>query len=86
MEKTKKISASEIILCCILGLSLVHFTFLLLGLLNVVNQPMLERDGFNYVVSFVLVAICLIIYIAFMFIEKKKNLNYEWHDIGGGTV
>lgn len=74
MKKTNKISASSIILWCVLGLSLVHFTFLLLGLFNVLNQPMLEKENFNFVVSFVLVALCLAFYIAFMFIEKKKNL------------
>ena len=74
MKNIKTSKISSIILWAVLGLSVVHFTFLILGLFNVVNQPMLEREGFNYIVSFVLVVLCLLSYIAFMFVEKQKNL------------
>lgn len=79
MDKKEKIKFSSILLWTVLGLSLVHLTFLLLGLFNVVTPSTLERENFNYILAFALVAICLILYIVFMVIEKTKKMIFpEW--------
>ena len=80
MAKTKKqIKISNILLWCTLLFSLVHLTFLMLGLFNVLTPDCLEREQFNYIVAFVLVAVCLLIYILFLFIANKNNLIFpEW--------
>lgn len=79
MKNKESIKLSSILLWVVLGLSLVHFTFLLLGLFGIITPACLERDTFNYIVSFVLVAICLILYIILMVVEKKKKMIMpEW--------
>lgn len=80
MAKIKKqIKFSNILLWCVLAFSLVHFTFLMFGLFNVLRPNCLEREQFNYIFSFVLVAICLLIYILFLFIANKKKFVFpEW--------
>jgi len=78
MKKTN-LKLSSILLYTVLLFSVVHLTFLMLSLFNVVPIPFLEKLNFNYVIAFVLVGICLLLYIAFMFIEKSKKLNIpEW--------
>ena len=80
MAKSKKqIKVSNILLWCTLVFSLVHFTFLILGLFNVLEPNCLKRENFNYIVSFILVAVCLLIYILFLFVANKKNYVFpEW--------
>ena len=79
MEKKERIKLSSVLLWAVLGLSLVHFTFLLLGLFGVVTPACLERSSFNYILAFALVAICLALYILLMVIEKKKKMVMpEW--------
>ena len=55
MEKKSSIKLSSVLLWFVLGLSLVHFTFLLLGLFGIITPDCLERDSFNYIISFGLV-------------------------------
>lgn len=75
----EKIKLTSILLWTVLGLSLVHLTFLLLGLFGVVTPDVLNRDSFSYILAFVLVGICLALYIIFMFIEKaQKMIIPEW--------
>ncbi|MBQ3048161.1 MAG: hypothetical protein IJD48_04015 [Clostridia bacterium] len=75
----KNIKLSTILLYSVLAFSVIHLTFLMLSLFSVVPMPFLESINFNYVVAFVLVGICLLLYIAFMFIEKSKKLVIpEW--------
>lgn len=74
MKNTKKVSLSAITLYCLFGLSAVHFVFLMLGLFNVLTPNCLNREGFNYIVSFVLIALTLAFYVIFLVIESKKNL------------
>lgn len=76
MEKKQKfkIKFTDALLWSVLALSLVHFTFLLLGLFGVIVPACLERASFNYIVAFVLVGLCLCLYILLMFIEHKKNI------------
>ena len=80
MEKTKKhIKISNILLWCTLLFSLVHFTFLMLGLFNVLTPDCLNREHFSYITAFILVSVCLLIYILFVFIANKNNLVFpEW--------
>ena len=80
MKNTQqKIKLSSVLLWAVLALSLVHFTFLLLGLFGIIVPACLEREGFNYILSFVLVAICLVLYVVLMVIEhKKKMVMPEW--------
>lgn len=74
-----KIKLSSVLLWAVLALSLVHFSFLLLGLFGIIVPACLERSSFNYIVSFVLVAVCLILYIVLMVVEKKKKMIMpEW--------
>ena len=78
MKKTQ-IKLSTILLYLVLAFSLVHFTFLMLSLFDVVPMNHLADIRFNYVIAFVLVGICLLLYIALMFIEKSKKLVIpEW--------
>ena len=78
-RKKKQIKISNILLWCTLGFSLIHFTFLMLGLFNVLEPDCLKREHFNYIVSFVLVAVCLLIYILFLFIANKNKFMFpEW--------
>jgi len=82
MEKSKKITFSSILLYVVLALSLVHFTFIMLSLFNVLTPAFLESNNFNYVIGFVLVGVCLALYIILMFVEKSKKLSIpEWFKV-----
>lgn len=70
--KTNKLMT--VLLYGLLALCVVHCTFLLLGLFDVLTPACLERDYFNYVIAFVLVGVLIGLYVLFMFIETKKNL------------
>jgi len=74
MKKTNSINISAIILYVLLGLSALHFIFLMLGLFGVVTPECLEREHFNYIVAFVLLALVIIFYALFVWLETKKNL------------
>lgn len=77
--KKNNIKLSTIILYSVLLFSVVHLVFLMLSLFNVLPMPHLDNIKFNYVVAFVLLGLCLLLYILFMFIEKSKKLNIpEW--------
>ena len=74
MKQTKNLSFSTILLYILVGLSAVHFVFLMLGLFNVLTPSCLERNSFNYIVAFVLLVLLLAVYILFIFVQTKKNL------------
>ena len=79
MSKKSNIKFSSILLWSILALSVIHFTILMLSLFGVFSIEILERSNFNYIIAFVLVAICLILYILLMFVEKRKKMIIpEW--------
>lgn len=63
-----------ILIYSLLVLSLVHCTFLLLGLFDVLTPDCLLRQHFNYVLAFVLCALLIALYVLFAFVENKKNL------------
>ena len=78
MKKTN-IKLSTILLYTVLAFSVIHSLFLLLSLFSVVPMHFLEKINFNYVTAFVLVGICLLLYIGLMFVEKSKKLVIpEW--------
>lgn len=74
MKNTKKINLINILTYSLLALCAVHFVFLMLGLFDVVNPECLQRDNFNYIVAFVLLAVLVGLYILFLYVETKKNL------------
>ena len=77
--KKNTLKLSTILLYTVLLFSVVHLTFLMLSVFNVVPMHFLETINFNYVIAFVLVGICLLLYIALMLIEKTKKLVIpEW--------
>ena len=81
-DKTSKVKFSTALLWIVLVLSILHFALLMLGLFGVVSPSFLDRAGFNYIVSFVLVILCLVMYIILMVVEKKKSLVIpEWFKI-----
>ncbi len=78
----KKFSFSNFLLWAVLVLSVAHLVFLLLGVFNVLTPKCLTREYFNYILAFVLVALCLCLYICLMVIESKKKLIIpEWFKV-----
>lgn len=81
-KKQSKIAFSEILLWIVLALSIVHLVFLMLGLFGVLTPSYLERPYFSYIVAFVLVALCLMMYICLMIIEKRgRMIMPEWFKV-----
>lgn len=72
--ENKKNKFISILIYSLLALSLVHCTFLLLGLFDVLTPDCLSRETFNYILAFVLCAVLVGLYVLFAFIENKKNL------------
>jgi len=80
-KQTKQIKFSTILLYFVLVLSIAHLTILTLSLFNILKINVLGKH-FNYLLAFILVAICLLLYIALMFIEKSKKLVIpEWFKV-----
>lgn len=72
--ENKKNKFVSILIYSLLALSLVHCTFLLLGLFDVLTPNCLTRETFNYILAFVLCIVLIGLYILFAFVENKKNL------------
>ena len=73
MKNFKKDLACNITLISVLVCSLIHLTFLILGIFDVVDLK--TTASFNYIVSFVLVIACLLLYILGFFISNIKKLS-----------
>lgn len=73
--ENKKNKFVSILIYSLLALSLVHCTFLLLGLFDVLTPDCLLRESFNYIVAFVLCIVLIGLYVLFAFVENKKNLS-----------
>lgn len=73
MKNFKKDLACNITLISVLVCSLIHLTFLILGIFDVVDLK--TTASFNYIVSFVLVIACLLLYILGFFISNIKRLS-----------
>ena len=78
----KKFLFSDFLLWSVLVLSIAHLVFLLLGVFNVLTPKWLTREYFNYILAFVLVALCLCLYICLMLVERTKRLVIpEWFKV-----
>lgn len=81
-KSTKKILFSSVLMYLALILSLAHVTFLLLSLFGVLDVSYLKREFFNYIVAFVLLIVCLALYLTVLILEKKSKLFIpEWFKI-----
>jgi len=73
MENFKKDLACNVTLICVLAFSVVHLLVLTLNLFGVTNIEFFEN--FNYLIAYILVIVCLGLYIFGFFISKFKNLE-----------
>ena len=73
MKNFKKDLACNITLISVLACTLIHLTFLILGIFDVVNLK--TTTSFNYIVAFVLVIACLLLYILGFFISYQQRLS-----------
>lgn len=74
-KETKKLSLSGWIEIFVFVLTALDLTFLLLGIFNVVRPECLTRDAFSYIVAFVLLGVCLLLFIALMLTEKLGKFS-----------
>ncbi len=77
MNSFKKDLACNITLIAVLVFSAVHLILVTLNLFGAVNLNI--RDGFNYIVAYVLIFVCLALYVLGFFITKLKNVDFpKW--------
>lgn len=74
-KETKKLGPSGWIEIFVFVLTALDLTFLLLGIFNVVRPECLTRDAFSYIVAFVLLGVCLLLFIALMLTEKLGKFS-----------
>ncbi len=80
MNNFKKDLACNITLICVLALSAIHILLLTLDIFNVTQFAFFE--GFNYLFAYILVAVCLMLYVFGFFITKIKSLELpKWFRI-----
>lgn len=80
MNEFKKDLACNITLICVLAFSAIHIALLTLNLFGVTELAFFE--GFNYLIAYILVIVCLLLYIFGFFITKIKNLELpKWFRI-----
>lgn len=65
---------STILLYSALALSGIWIILLSLGMFEVLDFSSITKSNFNYILAFVIVILGLLLYIAFMFIEKVRAL------------
>lgn len=73
MNEFKKDLACNITLICVLAFSVIHILILTLNLFGVTELAFFE--GFNYLIAYILVIVCLLLYIFGFFITKFKELT-----------
>ena len=73
MNEFKKDLACNITLICVLAFSFVHIALLTLNLFGVTELAFFE--GFNYLIAYILVIVCLLLYIFGFFITKFKDIE-----------
>lgn len=77
MNSFKKDLACNITLICVLVFSAVHFILVTLNLFGAVNLHL--RAGFNYILAYSLIVVCLALYVLGFFAVKLKNVNFpKW--------
>ena len=80
MNEFKKDLACNITLICVLAFSSINIALLTLNLFGVTELAFFE--GFNYLIAYILVIVCLLLYIFGFFITKIKNLELpKWFRI-----
>ena len=73
MNEFKKDLTCNITLICVLAFSFVHILLLTLNLFSVTSLKFFE--GFNYLIAYVLVVVCLGLYVFGFFIKKINGLE-----------
>lgn len=73
MNEFKKDLACNITLICVLAFSFVHIALLTLNLFGVTELAFFE--GFNYLIAYILVIVCLLLYVFGFFITKFKSIE-----------
>ena len=73
MNNFKKDLACNITLISVLACTVAHLLVLLLGIFDVIELK--TAESFNYIVAFVLVIACLLLYILGFFITKQQNVT-----------
>lgn len=75
VKEKQKLGFSGWLEIIVFVLSALHLTFLLLNLFNVFNIKVLDRSTFNYIIAFILLGVCLILYFLLMLLEKVWKFN-----------
>jgi len=73
MSKFKKNLTINITLICVLAFSAIHLTMLILNLFNAFNFEL--PNNFSYITAFILMILCLALYIIGFYVETKKTLK-----------
>lgn len=71
----KKLGFSEWLEILVFAFSTIHLTFLLLSLFNVFRPDVMTRESFSYVVAFILLAVCLLLFLSLMLTEKFGKIK-----------
>lgn len=73
----KKELACNITLIAVLVFSAIHFLLITLNLFGVINLNI--REGFNYILGYIMIIICLALYILGFFISRFKRIVFpQW--------
>ncbi len=71
----KKLGFSGWLEILVFAFSALHLTFLLLSLFNVFRPEIMTRESFSYITSFILLVVCLSLFIALMLSEKLGKVT-----------
>lgn len=74
MNSFKKDLACNITLIAVLVFSAIHFLLLTLNLFGVIALGI--REDFNYIFAYVLIALCLVLYVLGFFVVRLKNVEF----------
>ena len=73
VKQKRKFNFSLTLLWSLIVLSFTYLTFLTLGALNVVELT--QNSSFNYIIAYILTAVCLLLCFLLLFIEYKKSFT-----------
>lgn len=74
-KQRKKLDFSGWLEIFVFIFSAIHLTFLLLSLFNVFRPDVMSRLTFSYITAFVLLAVCLLLFLALMLAEKLGKFS-----------
>ena len=72
MNEFRKDLACNITLISVLSFTLIHLLILTLNLFGITNLELC--DGFSYIIAYILVVVCLLLFIGGFFVTKIKSL------------